>query len=114
MVRLPGVVACPKRINSRSNITLLYLGKSKGYSKSEKNKLEFYWGGNVRINPKMDKLRKKECLCVNCDRKNEQEPYASCPVAKKIYNICEVYDMAMAITRCGAVDEKGELMYRPI
>lgn len=64
-------------------------------------------------NIKLDKTRKKECLCLNCDRKNEEQPYKSCHVAMKIYEICVEHHMAMAITRCGATDEHGNLLYKP-
>ena len=69
---------------------------------------------DVWANTEMDELRRKECLCLNCERKNDNIPYASCPVAKSIYDICLKHDMAMAITRCGAVDEEGNLMYLPL
>lgn len=65
-------------------------------------------------NIELDELRKTECLCINCDRKNDKPVYISCPVAKKIYNICVEHDMAMAITRCGATDGEGNLLYRPL
>ncbi|MCL5018295.1 MAG: hypothetical protein M1416_00815 [Candidatus Pacearchaeota archaeon] len=67
----------------------------------------------IYSNTEMDEMRRKECLCVNCDRKNDKIPYSSCPVAKKIYDICVKHDMAMAITKCGATDEKGDLLYKP-
>lgn len=58
----------------------------------------------VWANPEMDKLRRKECLCVNCGRKNDTpRPYASCPTAAALYTVCLEHHMAVAITRCGAV-----------
>jgi hypothetical protein len=66
-------------------------------------------------NTEMDELRREECLCLNCDRKNDKPPYGSCHVAKKIYEtICLEHDMAMAITKCGATNEEGNLLYRPL
>ena len=66
-------------------------------------------------NIEMDELRRKECLCINCERKKDDIPYSSCPVAGKIYNeICVPYDMAMAITKCGATDNEGNLLYKPL
>jgi hypothetical protein len=66
----------------------------------------------------MDKLRQTECLCRLCDRKNdidtEGRPYASCDIAKKIYDICVEHDMTLSTTRCGATDERGELLYLPL
>ena len=68
----------------------------------------------IWANLEMDKSRREECLCINCGRKDDMPAYSSCPVAKKIYEVCKEYDMAMAITRCGAVDEEGNLMYLPL
>ncbi len=68
----------------------------------------------VWINFYLDNLREKGCLCLNCDRKNDNPPYSSCRVAAKIYNICVENNMAMAITRCGVTDGQGNLMYRLI
>ena len=71
-------------------------------------------GSKIWANIEMDEKRRKECLCLNCDRKNDNPPYSSCPVAGKIYEISVENNMAMAITRCGVKDEEGNLMYRPI
>lgn len=68
----------------------------------------------VWSNTKLDELRRKECLCLNCDRKNEDVPYSSCHVAAKLYELCLTYDMTLAITRCGASDDSGNLMYKPL
>ena len=62
----------------------------------------------------MDELRRLECLCLNCDRKNDDPPFSSCPVAGELYKISVKDNMAMAITVCGATDGNGELMYKPI
>ncbi|MBU2638282.1 MAG: hypothetical protein KJ955_04880 [Nanoarchaeota archaeon] len=67
----------------------------------------------VWANTELDALRRKECLCINCERKDEPKPYESCPVAAKIYKVCVEHNMAMAITKCGTVDENGELLYKP-
>ena len=65
-------------------------------------------------NLEMDEKRKEECLCLNCDRKNDDPPYSSCPVAGEFYRICVENNMASMITRCGAKDEEENLMYKPI
>lgn len=78
------------------------------YRKTDKDPLE------VVANTEMDALRRKECLCVNCDRKNDKPMYSSCPAAAAIYKACVDHNMAMMITRCGAVDDKGELLYKPL
>ncbi|MDD5012290.1 MAG: hypothetical protein PHQ66_01430 [Candidatus Nanoarchaeia archaeon] len=68
----------------------------------------------VWANIEMDELRRKECLCINCERKNDKPPYSSCPIAKKLYGICKEYDMAIAVTRCGATDTEINLLYLPL
>ena len=68
----------------------------------------------IWANKELDALRRKECLCVNCRRKDDNPPYSSCPVAKKLYEISREHSMAMAITRCGATDKEGNLLYMPL
>lgn len=72
-------------------------------------------------NVEMDALRRKECLCLGyCDRANDTDaagkptPFASCPAAKAIYQVCVEYNMAMMITKCGATDKEGTPLYRPL
>ncbi|HII16224.1 MAG TPA: hypothetical protein HA362_08025 [Nanoarchaeota archaeon] len=79
-----------------------------GYKKTDADPAE------VWADTEMDALRREKCLCRNCGRKDEPKPYASCPAAAKIYAVCVERNMAMAITRCGAVDANGELMYQPL
>jgi hypothetical protein len=78
------------------------------YKKKDKDPSEVW--ANIELN----ELRRKECLCINCGRKNEQPQYSSCPVAGKLYQVSLEHHMAFAITRCGATDEKGNLMYIPL
>ena len=69
----------------------------------------------VWANTKMDELRRKECLCMNCGRKNDVPMYSSCHVAKKIFEeISKKHNMAMMITRCGATDAQGNFLYKPL
>lgn len=68
----------------------------------------------VWTHEEMDEARRTECLCRLCDRKNDDPRYSSCPTAAKIYAICVEDDMAMSITRCGARDEEGNLLYKPL
>ena len=46
----------------------------------------------------MDELRKKRCLCLQCDHLQE------CSIAKSLYEICVAGDLAVAITRCRTFD----------
>jgi len=77
--------------------------------KKEKKDPERIW-----VEIELDALRRDFCLCINCDRKNDQLPYSSCPTAKRIYEICLDSHMSMAITKCGATDNKGKLLYKPL
>jgi|GEM_PF-2802759 len=72
----------------------------------------------VWANNEMDELRRKECLCLGCGQKDIKDetgrPYANCAVARQIYDtIAQPHDMAMMITRCGATDDDGKLLYLP-
>lgn len=78
------------------------------YKKDEKDPPRIW------VEEQLDALRREFCLCMNCDRKNDQPPYSSCPTAKKIYEICVQSNMSMAITKCGATDKKGVLLYKPL
>lgn len=68
----------------------------------------------IWANTEMDELRRIECLCINCGRKEDEPTYSSCPAAKELYNVSVKHSMAMDITRCGATDKDGELLYIPL
>ncbi len=68
----------------------------------------------IWANKEMDEARREECLCYNCDRKKDNPPYSSCPTSSKLFKVAVEENMAMMITRCGAVDDKGELLYKPL
>jgi len=59
-----------------------------------KIKLETHYGKEVYTNTKMDKLRKKECLCLNCSRMR------GCAPANRFYHLCYENNIALAVTRC--------------
>ena len=61
----------------------------------------------IYANKEMDELRRKYCLCLNCAE------LKACEVAKKLYDICIENNTAMIMTRCGVVNEKGDLKYKP-
>ena len=53
-------------------------------------------------------------ICKNCERTNPDSEYSTCPIAKKLYKICEESEMSIIVTRCGARDkELGNLLYVP-
>ncbi|MFH1456273.1 MAG: hypothetical protein ABIF40_04975 [archaeon] len=66
----------------------------------------------IWANTEMDEKRRSENLCRLCEHKNNN--FESCAVAKKLFAICQEDNMAMAITRCGAVDGEGNLMFKKI
>ncbi len=55
---------------------------------------EVHYNQSVSVNVEMDKLRKTECLCLNCGN------LPACNKAEDLYKICIDHDMAMMITRC--------------
>lgn len=63
-------------------------------------------------NRELDEFRRQECLCLNCERKNDEPAYSTCHVAGKFYEVCVENNMAVAIAVCGATDEDGKLLYQ--
>ncbi len=55
---------------------------------------EEHFGHKVWVSPRIEALRESECLCLNCGIMK------TCPIAKKLFNLCVKEHMAMAITRC--------------
>lgn len=56
--------------------------------------LENHYGKEVWTNRFMDDLRRKECLCLNCEIQKD------CTVAASLFNICKNDNLALAVTRC--------------
>jgi hypothetical protein len=54
----------------------------------------FTYGATVWSNLEMDELRKRECLCLNCKRREY------CEYAAIMYNVCILGDIALMVTRC--------------
>ena len=52
------------------------------------------YGFTCKENEEMDKLRKTECLCLNC------RMIGNCDIAKKFYHICVENGNALMVTRC--------------
>jgi len=52
------------------------------------------YGKKVWASSEIEKLRKTNCLCLNCIDMKE------CELAQKLYKICCEEDMALAVTRC--------------
>ena len=53
----------------------------------------------VWVNPTTERLRDKECLCLNCGRLNKN-PRKNCPHAGVLYVLCVAANIALAVTRC--------------
>jgi uncharacterized radical SAM superfamily Fe-S cluster-containing enzyme len=77
--------------------------KNKYYDPNKRNTEELW------INELFDVDRSFECLCMNCERVEEK----SCSVASKLYEICVSNDISLGVSKCGVVDENGDLMYKP-
>lgn len=56
----------------------------------------------VKENSEMDKLRKTQCLCLNCARMYH------CTLACEFYEICVRKNMALMITRCPIFVDKNK------
>jgi hypothetical protein len=66
----------------------------------EQPKQEEHYGARVWVNPTIESLRRKECLCLNCGK------IGGCAKAKALYQICKDGDLALAVTRCPDWEEK--------
>ncbi len=63
--------------------------------------LKNHYGSYVFVNKKMDELRRTECLCYNCANLNFHRPdNENCPIAGAFYKICQITNVALAVTRC--------------
>ncbi|NQU83589.1 MAG: hypothetical protein HQ536_02665 [Parcubacteria group bacterium] len=61
---------------------------------------EEHYGADVWVSPTVEKLRREECLCLNCGR------VGSCVAALDLYAICKSNNLALAVTRCPKWKEK--------
>ncbi len=57
-------------------------------------KLEKHYDRYVWTNTVTDKIRKEECLCLNCRILN------CCDIAKKLFGICKEDGVSLTTTRC--------------
>ena len=48
----------------------------------------------VYADTEMDALRRKRCLCLNCERLGQ------CVMASELYRLCRIGHLALAVTRC--------------
>lgn len=55
---------------------------------------EEHYGVIVAVDPEMDKLRRKHCLCSTCPVLQE------CEIAKMMLYFCKKENLALAMTRC--------------
>ena len=51
-------------------------------------------------NERMDNLRKKECLCLNC------RFIENCDWASELFGMCKDHHLALAVTRCPDWEKK--------
>ncbi len=52
----------------------------------------------VWTHEEMDKLRKSQCMCLNCGRLKTER----CGTADCLFETCKVTNIALAVTRCPA------------
>ena len=52
------------------------------------------YGVDVWANVVTDQIRRKECLCLNCDN------MGNCIAASKMFELCKDHNLATMITRC--------------
>jgi hypothetical protein len=57
--------------------------------------------------PKMDLLRRSECMCLFCSKMIPGSP-DNCPAAQTYYEACKKYGNAFIMTRCGSWAPKTE------
>jgi len=60
----------------------------------KKPRKEEHYSQMVWVNPTIEDLRRKECLCLNCER------FGKCEYSEELYEICLEADIALAVTRC--------------
>ena len=65
---------------------------------------EEHYGEEVWVSPEAERIRKSDCLCLNCHR-IDQMP--KCTIAKKLFFVCVGNDLALAVTRCPRWRPKG-------
>lgn len=66
----------------------------------ESPKQEEHHGVAVWVNPTTELLRKKECLCLNCDKLSKDPTKTNCPAARVLYALCVADNIALMVTRC--------------
>lgn len=59
-------------------------------------------------NPEMDNLRKKFCLCFNCE-KCKPNHTDHCKIAAEGYALCKKYNIAFMVTRCKNFKKRKEV-----
>ena len=66
--------------------------------------LEKHHGAEVWSNRQMDKLRKTECLCLNCNH------MTLCDTARTLHKLCVERNIAFCMTRCPEWGEESEAL----
>ena len=64
-----------------------------------KAKKEKHYGVDVWVSPKIEKLRKTDCLCLNCGHMDGSSGF-KCSTAEIFFEQCVKQNIALAVTRC--------------
>ncbi len=59
---------------------------------------EEHYGKLVWVSPKVEEIRRTECLCYNC--KNFKPKPDECLIAIETYALCQKFGIAFPIARC--------------
>ncbi len=71
----------------------------------DRPELRPYHGEMVWTNANTEAIRKKECLCHNCDNLKPDQP-DNCTKAEALYQIIKRENLALMITRCPTWERK--------
>lgn len=64
--------------------------------------VERHHGIVVYVSNRLEKLRKTDCLCLNCVKMDR------CPIAKKLFGLCVRHNLALGVSRCRVFRQKDE------
>jgi hypothetical protein len=70
------------------------------WEETMKYKKVIKYGHEVIQNSVTDKIRKTECMCLNC------KDLDVCNIAHEMYELCKEFNCAVMMTRCKYFEEK--------